>query len=482
MRTVIEIRDAIRNGESAEAIVQSYLDRIEKGNDQVGAFIEVFAEEALGEARAIDKKREAGEDLPILAGVPIAIKDNICYKGHIASASSKMLAEHTAVYNATVVDQLKSAGAIIIGRLNMDEFAMGSSTETSAVQKTVNPWNTEKVPGGSSGGSAAAVAAGFVPAALGSDTGGSIRQPASLCGVTGLKPTYGRVSRYGLIALASSLDQIGPITHTAEDAALLLQVMQGKDAHDATTITPASDEVAIAQQSFAGMKVGVPKEYFIDGMDEEVRKRVEEAIEIVKENGGEIVDVSLPLTEYSLPVYYIIQPAEASSNLARFDGMRYGTRKEGSSLIDSYISARGEGFGRETKLRIMLGTYILSAGYFDAYYKKALAVRTAIHEEFENVFKTVDVLLTPTSPSTAWGMGEKFGDPITMYLADVFTTTANIGGNPAISVPCGMANKLPVGLQFIGRRGDDEAVLKAASAYQYLTPHHELESPISMND
>lgn len=473
MRTVIEIRDAIQGGESAEEITKYYLDRIKTEDVTVGAFLETFDDEALAAAKQIDEARENGEELPRLAGVPIAIKDNINIMGHTASAGSNMLAEHKAAYDATVVKKLKDAGAIIIGRLNMDEFAMGSSTETSAFKKTTNPWNEEKVPGGSSGGSAAAVAAGLVPAALGSDTGGSIRQPASLCGVTGLKPSYGRVSRYGLIALASSFDQIGPITTTAADAALILEVIQGADEKDATSIDPR--EVAVAElldKSFDGMKVGVPKEYFIDGMDDDIRKSVEDAIEIIKENGGEIVEVSLPLTEYALPTYYIIQPAEASSNLARFDGMRYGKRKEAGSLLESYLKARGEGFGAETKRRIMLGTYILSAGYYDAYYKKAQAVRTAMFDEFAEVFKEVDVLVTPTSPSVAWNIGEKFGDPITMYLTDVFTTTANIAGIPAISVPCGFSDDLPIGLQFIGKRNGDSDVLRAAAAFQNVTDWH----------
>lgn len=474
MRTVRDIRDAVAGGESAEEIVKYCLEKIKNEDADIGAFLETFDDDAIEAAREIDRKREAGEELPRLAGVPIAIKDNICFKGHIASAGSNILKEHKAVYDATVVKKLKDAGAIIIGRTNMDDAAMGSSTETSAFQKTLNPWNVDKVPGGSSGGSAAAVAAGFVPAALGSDTGGSVRQPASLCGVTGMKPTYGRVSRYGLIAFASSFDQIGPIASTTEDVALILEVIQGKDEHDATSID--SEDVAVAElldKSFEGMKFGVPKEYFIDGMDESVRKSVEEAIEVIKENGGEVVEVSLPMTQYALPTYYIIAPAEASSNLGRYDGMRYGTRDESASLLESYLKARGAGFGREVKRRIMLGTYILSAGYYDAYYKKAQAVRTAIFDEFAEVFKTVDVLVTPTSPSVAWDMGEKFDDPITMYLADIFTTTANIAGLPAISVPCGFSDELPIGLQFIGKRNGDSDVLRAAAAYQSVTQWHE---------
>lgn len=474
MRTVIEIRDAIRSGsEKAEDIVKSYLEKIHAEDGDIDAFLETFDDEAVEEARRIDKMVADGEELPRLAGVPIAIKDNILYKGHKASAGSQMLEEYTSAYDATVVKRLKDAGAIIVGRTNMDEFAMGSSTETSAFKKTKNPWDTGKVPGGSSGGSVAAVAAGFVPAALGSDTGGSIRQPASLCGVTGMKPTYGRVSRYGLIALASSFDQIGPVTHTAEDAALILEVIQGKDENDATSIEV--EEAAVAElldKSMEGLKVGIPEEYFIDGMDPDVKAAVEDAIEVFEANGAKIEKVSLPLTEYSLPTYYIIQPAEASSNLARFDGMRYGTRVEAPTLIEGYLKARGEGFGPEVKRRIMLGTYILSAGYYDAYYKKAQAVRTAIFQEFEEVFKKVDVLITPTAPSVAWDIDEKFNDPITMYLSDIFTTTANIAGIPAISVPCGFSNSLPIGLQFIGKRNGDDNVLRAAAAYQSVTDWH----------
>lgn len=474
MKTVLGIRDAIRTGESAESIVRACLSKIHAEDEKIGAFLETFDDEAIAEAKEIDAMRERGEDLPRLAGVPIAIKDNMCYKGHIASCSSKMLAEHKAAYDATVIKRLKEAGAIIVGRTNMDEFAMGSSTETSAFKKTKNPWHTGKVPGGSSGGSSAAVAAGFVPAALGSDTGGSIRQPASLCGVTGMKPSYGRVSRYGLIAMASSLDQIGPITHTAQDASLILEIIQGVDEKDATSRDPKdADLPEFVSASFKGLRIGVPKEYFIDGMDKEVRKSIEAAIDLMKTQGAEVKEVSLPLTEYSMPAYYIIQPAEVSSNLARFDGMRYGTRAPGSNLIESYLQARADGFGAEVKRRIMLGNFILSAGYYDAFYKKALAVKTAIHGEFENVFKEVDVLVTPTSPSVAWDLDAKFNDPITMYLSDIFTTTANIAGLPAISVPCGFAEGLPIGLQFIGAFDNDARVLNAAAAYQAITDFHE---------
>jgi len=468
--SVIGIRDAIVAGElTAAEAVETCLATIAKKDGDIGAFLEVFEEDARKAADVIDAKKAAGEMLGRLAGVPIAIKDNILIKGQIASAGSKMLAEYHATYHATVIDRLLKEDAILIGRTNMDEFAMGSSTETSAYNKTRNPWDTQKIPGGSSGGSAAAVAAGMVPAALGTDTGGSIRQPAALCGVVGMKPTYGRVPRYGAVALASSLDQIGPIARTVEDVALILEVIEGADIHDATTVNFASSTVAeLMEPSFAGMKIGVPKEYFLDSMDTDVKARVEEAIELMKAQGAEVKEISLPLTEYALPAYYIIQPAEASSNLARFDGMRYGTRAEGP-LKESYRKGRSNGFGREVKRRIMLGNYILSAGYYDAYYKKALAVKTAIFNDLNDALKDVDVIVSPASPSVAWNIDEKFNDPIAMYLSDVYTVTANITGVPAISVPCGFAHDLPVGVQFMAGVGEDAKVLLAAAAYQHAT-------------
>ena len=349
---------------------------------------------------------------------------------------------------------------------------MGSSTETSAFQKTRNPWDLNRVPGGSSGGSSAAVAAGFVPVALGSDTGGSIRQPAALCGIVGLKPTYGRVSRYGIVALASSLDQVGPFTHTVEDAMLVMEVIEGRDENDATSAELTDKPVAeLLQPSLKGLRVGVPKEYFINGTDPEVKARVEEAIAVFEKNGAKIVPISLPLTDYGLPAYYIIQPAEASSNLARYDGMRYGTRAPGS-LEESYLTARSEGFGLEVKRRIMLGSFILSAGYYDAFYKKALAVRNAVRKEFDEAFKQVDVIVSPTSPCVAWKLGEKFDDPVAMYLADVFTAPANIAGLPGISIPCGFANDLPVGLQIQAKPFDEMTLYRAAAGYQALTDWH----------
>lgn len=468
MKTVIEIRDGVRTGAlTSEQIVRECLEKIHREDEKIGAFLETFDDEALARAKEIDSYTAQQKSALAMCGVPVAIKDNMCYLGHISSCGSKMLEKYRGAYSATVVERLLAAGAVIIGRVNMDEFAAGSSTETSFWKKTHNPVDVTKVPGGSSGGSAAAVAAGFVPVALGSDTGGSIRQPASLCGVVGMKPTYGRVSRYGLIAMASSFDQIGPIATTVADVALVLQVIEGQDERDATSIAlPGTTAPELLTRSVAGLKIGVPKEYFIDGMDEEVRARVMEAIEKLKELGAEIKEISLPLTSYALPVYYIIQPAEVSSNYERFDGLRYGTRAESPSLKESYLQARGTGFGREVKRRIMLGAYILSAGYYDAYYKKAQAVKTAIYQDLMDVFEHVDVIVTPTSPSVAWNLGERFDDPIAMYLADIFTVTANIAGTPGISVPCGTAHGLPVGLQFLGPYLGDAKVLDAASAFE----------------
>lgn len=466
--TVKAIRDAVNSGSAtAASIVDEALSRIEKKDGEIGAFLEVFADDARKAAKEVDVRHAAGETNLPLAGVPIAIKDNILFAGHIASAGSKMLAEYRASYTSTVVARLQAAGAIIIGRTNMDEFAFGSSTETSAFHVTKNPHDTSKVPGGTSGGSAAAVAAGMVPAALGTDTGGSIRQPASLCGVVGMKPTYGRVSRYGIIADGSSLDQVGPIATTVEDVATVLSVIEGKDSHDATSVVldePASEDVS---SNLAGVRIGVPKEYFIDGMDEDVAARIHEAIETLKNGGAEIVNMSLPLAPYALPAFYIIQPAEASSNLARFDGMRYGNRGEGA-IEESYRSARGAGLGAESKRRIMLGTFILSAGYYDAFYKKAIAVRAAMKMEFDAALKNVDVIVGPVSPIAAWGIGEKMDDPVSMYLADVFTVSANILGIPGISVPCGTAHGLPVGLQVLGKNFDDNKVLQVAAAFEAL--------------
>ncbi len=471
--TIKEALEKMNSGDlTSEELVKGYLDRIEAGNEKVNAFVFV-AEDVLDQAKEIDKRRAAGEDVGALGGIPIAVKDNMLVEGWGSASGSQILEGHKGAYNATVIDRLKKAGAILMGRANMDEFAMGSSTESSHFGATTNPWNKTKVPGGSSGGSAAAVAAGFVPVALGSDTGGSIRQPASLCGVVGLKPTYGRVSRYGLMAMASSLDQIGPITRTVEDAAIVLEVIEGKDPQDGTSVELSNTTIpALIDKDLTGMKLGLPKEYFVEGMDEGVKAAVMEAVEELKRAGAEIVDISLPHAQYALAAYYIIMPAEASSNLGRFDGLRYGYHSNGENLQDSYARTRGEGFGPEVKRRIMLGSYTLSAGYYDAYYRKALKVRSLIKKDFDEALKEVDAIVTPTSPSVAWGIGEKFNDPLTMYLSDIYTISANLATIPALSVPCGFVKDLPVGLQFMGRPFDEYTLFKLGAAYQDRTDWH----------
>lgn len=467
-KTAIHIREEIVTKKTtAHAVVDSVLADIAERDGEYGAFLEVFADRARAGADRIDALSENEKKALPLCGVPVAIKDNMLYTGEIASAGSHMLENYRAPYTSTAVARLERDGAIIIGRTNMDEFAFGSSTENSAFQVTRNPWDLKKIPGGTSGGSAVAVAAGFVPLAFGTDTGGSVRQPAAMCGIVGIRPTYGRVSRHGIVADASSFDQVGVLATTVEDVALGLSVIEGKDAHDSTTEDFSEASNAALLKTEKNLRIGVPKEYFVEGMDEEVRARIEEAVAVLKENGAEIVELSIPATEYALPVYYILQPAEAASNLARYDGMRYGARAEGG-LDESYIAARSAGFGLESKRRIMMGSFILSAGYIDAFYKKALAVRKILCDQYDNAVKQVDVLLCATSPFVAWNIGEKFNDPIAMYLADVLTVTASIVGAPGISVPCGLAHGLPVGLQFMGRRGDDMGVLRAAQLYTSL--------------
>ncbi len=476
--TAKEIRDAIASGTtSAVEVVKATLADIKKRDKKIGAFLETFDDDALAAAQTIDDMKARGESLPRLAGVPVAVKDCILVKGHVASSGSKILAEYVATYDATVVARLKAAGAIIVGRTNMDEFAMGSSTETSAFQQTKNPWDVTRVPGGSSGGSAAAVAAGFVPVALGSDTGGSVRQPAALCGITGLKPSYGRVSRFGLTALSSSLDQIGVLARSVDDAALTLEVIEGVDEKDATSVVLEEKTIPeLMDRSLKGMRIGIPSYLDAPELSEfDYVTAFADAVKLLESEGAEITKIDVDTSyAYALPTYYIIQPAEASSNLARFDGMRYGTRAEGN-LEESSIAARSDGFGREVKRRIILGTAILSAGYADAYYKKALAVRTKIRQEFDAAFNEVDVIMTPTSPVVAWKIGEKFDDPLAMYYADIFTVGANLAGIAGISVPCGVATdeQLPVGLQFLGGAFQDGKVLRAGAAYQSLTKWHE---------
>lgn len=463
-----EIRDRIISGAcTAQEETKKVLANIAARDEKYGAFLEVFSDRAVGNAQRIDALSREEKEKLVLCGVPIAIKDNMLYAGEIASAGSKMLQTYRAPYTATVVARLERAGAIIIGRTNMDEFAFGSSTENSAFFPTKNPWDVTKIPGGTSGGSTVAVAAGFVPLAFGTDTGGSVRQPASMCGIVGIRPTYGRVSRFGIIADASSFDQVGVLAANVDDVTLGLSVIEGKDAHDGTTedFSSLTNEVASSKP----FRIGVPREYFVEGMDAEVRVRVQEAIDAMKEAGAEIVELSIPITPYALPAYYIIQPAEASSNLARYDGMRYGERAPGV-LDEAYIAARTAGFGLESKRRIMIGSFILSSGYIDAYYKKALAVRRILCDQYEEAAKQVDALVCATSPFVAWNIGEKFEDPLAMYLADVLTVTASVVGAPGISVPCGLAHGLPVGLQFMGRRGDDAGILRVARWYTALAP------------
>jgi len=473
--TLHELRELVHKGDiSATDAALSYTKRIGQNEGKVQAFTTLTPKETLEMAENADKAIGAGEIKP-LTGMPIAIKDNMCIKGVKTTCSSKILENYVPPYESTVTGRLKDAGYTLLGKLNLDEFAMGASTENSAFQTTRNPWNTECIPGGSSGGSAAAVAADLCAAALGSDTGGSIRQPASCCGVVGLKPTYGRVSRFGLVAFASSLDQIGPITKCVEDSAILMNIIGGHDPADSTSANiELPDFTKGLKDGVKGLKVGIPKEYFIEGMDPDVEKAIRDAIDVLKKAGAEVVDVSLPHTDYAVATYYIIATSEASSNLARYDGVKYGYRAEGfDDLLGMYKKTRSEGFGPEVKRRIMLGTYALSSGYYDAYYKKAQQVRTLIKQDFEEAYKKVDVICTPTAPTPAFKIGEKSDDPLQMYLSDIFTISVNLAGIPGISVPCGFSSTgLPIGLQILGRHFDEETVLRAAWAYENETDWH----------
>jgi aspartyl-tRNA(Asn)/glutamyl-tRNA(Gln) amidotransferase subunit A len=449
----------------------------ERLNETLNAFLEVDREGALRRVEEIEQSGEAGA----LPGIPIAIKDNICVKGMQASCGSKILGDYHPPYNATVIERLIKAGAVVVGKTNCDEFAMGSSNENSAFGPVRNPWDTTRVSGGSSGGSATAVAAGIVPVALGSDTGGSVRQPASLCGVVGLKPTYGRNSRYGLVAFASSLDQIGVFAREVEDAARVLGVIAGRDPHDATAAdVPVPDYSAALTGNITGARLGFPRALFGQGLDDDVKKSVENVIDVYRELGAEIVDVELPHAGYAIAVYYIIATAEASSNLARFDGVRYGFRAEETpELRQMYRRTREEGFGPEVKRRIMLGTYVLSAGYYDAYYRKAQQVRTLIKNDFLSAFERCDAIITPTSPTPAFALGEKVNDPLAMYLNDIYTVTANLAGIPGISVPCGLSSeRLPIGFQLLGRYWSEPVLFKLAHAYEQAQPFTE-RPPIS---
>ncbi|MCK5595039.1 Asp-tRNA(Asn)/Glu-tRNA(Gln) amidotransferase subunit GatA [bacterium] len=463
---------------SSEELTKKLYGHIEKTDGEIGAYITLTKDIAIEQAKKADKRIKEKRDIGQLTGIPIAIKDNMCIKGVLTTCGSKMLGNFVSPYNATVINKLRENGLVFLGKTNMDEFAMGSSTETSYFKVTGNPWNTNFIPGGSSGGSAAAVASDQAILSIGSDTGGSIRQPASHCGIVGMKPTYGRVSRYGLVAFASSLDQIGPLTKDVQDCAALLEVISGYDPIDSTSLRMTSpDYMSFLNKDIKDIKIGVPKEYFIDGIDKDVELSVKRAIEKLESLGANIEEVSLPHTEYAVATYYIIAPAEASSNLARYDGVKYGYRAKMESadkgLLGMYENTKKEGFGMEVKRRIMLGTHTLSSGYYDAYYLKAQKVRTLIKQDFDNAFKKFDLLVTPTSPTPAFKMGEKIDDPLQMYLSDIFTIPTNLAGLPAISIPCGVSkNGLPIGLQLIGNYFDEGRILQAAHAFEQSTNFH----------
>jgi len=486
LTTAREIREAIVSGKiSAVEICRASLTRIEQTNPTLNAFNHVVAERAIAQATSIDARRAAGATLGPLAGVPVALKDNLCVKGVRTTASSKILDTFHPPYSATVVGKLESAGAVIVGKTNCDEFAMGSSNENSAYGPVRNPWAVEHTPGGSSGGSAAAVAAQCVPLALGSDTGGSIRQPASFCGVVGVKPTYGRVSRYGLLAFASSLDQIGPFTRSVSDAALALSALAGRDPMDSTSSLEAVPDFTDALTGdIRGVRVGVPRAFVADGVDNVVRRAFDGALDVLCDRGATLVDIELPHARYAIPVYYLICTAEASSNLARYDGVKYGHRSPTSkddTLTTLYSRTRDEGFGAEVKRRIMLGTYVLSHGYYDAFYLKAQQVRTLLRRDYERAYEVADVIVMPTSPIPPFKLGEKTDDPLQMYLADIFTVSVNLAGLPGVSVPCGFtagAAPLPIGFQVIGRMFDEVTMLRVADAYERATPWAKSVAPV----
>lgn len=468
--TALEVRNKILNKEiSAYEVTKAVFERIEKTDELIGSFVSLRKEKALEEAKAIDEKIKNGEKVGALAGVPVSIKDNMVSLNDPATSCSKILDGYIGIYDATVVTKLKEADAIIIGKTNMDEFAMGGSTKTSYHKLTKNPWDTSKVPGGSSGGAASSIAAQQCFISLGSDTGGSIRQPASFCGVVGLKPTYGRVSRYGLMAFASSLDQIGPLAKNVEDVALAMNVIAGYDDYDGTVKNlEVPDYTEFLGKDIKGVKIGVPKEYFVDGMNENVKSIMMESLEKLKEAGAEIVEISLPHTKYALPTYYILAPAEASSNLARFDGVRYGYRsKNAKDFNDLYIKSRSEGFGSEVKRRIMMGTYVLSAGFYDAYFKKAQKARALIKKDFDEAFEKVDMIFTPVAPTPAFSL-DAVKTPLELYLEDIFTLSANLAGVPGLSIPAGMTEGLPVGIQLLGKYFDEGNLLAVGSAFEKI--------------
>ena len=479
--TVHELKEKLASKEiTIPEITKAYINRIHEKEKDIGAFVTVLEENAMNKAKEIEEKVNNNEIKGNLAGIPIGIKDNICTKGIHTTCSSKMLENFVSPYDATVMEKINKENMINLGKLNMDEFAMGGSTEYSAFHITKNPWNLNKVPGGSSGGSAAAVASQMVPWALGSDTGGSIRQPASFCGVVGMKPTYGLVSRYGLVAFASSLDQIGPITKDVEDCAMLLNVITGHDEKDSTSENREKVDYTLSlKNNVKGMKIGIPKEFYGEGIQPEVKQKLEEAIEKYKEPGAEVEEFSLDIANYALATYYIIACAEASSNLGRFDGIRYGYRTPNyNDLKDIYINSRSEAFGNEVKRRIILGTYVLSSGYYDAYYKKALEVRTLVQSKFDEAFSKYDVILTPTAPTTAFNIGEKSSNPLEMYLADICTVSVNIAGLPGISIPCGVdKEKMPIGMQLIGQKFNEETLLNAAYTFEQAIKFRENYKP-----
>jgi aspartyl-tRNA(Asn)/glutamyl-tRNA(Gln) amidotransferase subunit A len=481
-RSARDIRDDVTAGRtSAVDVCRAFLERLQAVNPALNAFNLIDAEGALARAARVDRARSAGTTLGPLAGVPVALKDNLCTRGMRTTASSQIIKNFVPPYDATVVHRLEAAGAVIVGKTNCDEFAMGSSNENSAFGPVRNPWATDRTPGGSSGGSAAAVAARCVPVALGSDTGGSIRQPGSFCGIVGLKPTYGRVSRYGLLAFASSLDQIGPLARTVGDAALTLSVIAGADDADSTSSRRSvPDFTASLTGNVRGVRVGVPRAFVAEGVDEGVRRAFDESLTTLRDAGAALVDIELPHAKYAIPVYYLVATAEASSNLARYDGVRYGPRaKDAKDLKEMYSLTRDEGFGPEVKRRIMLGTYVLSAGYYDAFYLKAQQVRTLLRRDYEQAFEKVDVVAMPASPMPPFRLGEKTADPLQMYLTDIFTVSANLAGLPGISVPCGFAgDRLPVGLQLTGKTFDEETVLRVADAYERATDWHKETPPL----
>ncbi|MBP7529469.1 MAG: Asp-tRNA(Asn)/Glu-tRNA(Gln) amidotransferase subunit GatA [Syntrophorhabdaceae bacterium] len=466
--TIVQLREILRKKEiTSVELTEYYLNRIKKYDGEVLAYLRTTADYAMEMARSADERIGRGEDTPLL-GIPLGMKDILCTKGIETTCGSNILKGFVPPYDATVIRKLKEAGFVHLGRLNMDEFAMGSSTENSAFQTTRNPWDTTRIPGGSSGGSAAAVASGLCTSALGTDTGGSIRQPAGLCGVIGMKPTYGRVSRYGLVAFASSLDQIGPFSRNVSDCATMLGVIAGYDPMDSTSIPePVPDYQSFLGRDIKGIRVGIPAEYSVEGMEADVKKTYEDNLQILKDQGATLVDVSLPHTQYAVATYYIICTAEASSNLARYDGVKYGLRENGKDIIDMYKKTRFKGFGKEVKRRIILGTYVLSSGYYDAYYRKAGKVRTLIRRDFDAAFASCDLIVTPVSPTTAFKVGERVADPLTMYLSDIFTIPVNLAGLPGISIPGGFdAKGLPIGLQIIGRPLDEGRMLQAAHVFE----------------